>query len=367
MVLPQSALGAPAKGLEVDLGSGFTNNTVAAAETIDPTDTAAQLTRADRITGYELSYSDLSAAPFARGSGLVTIGSSVELFRSARAADAHLSKQLNDAKRLVGKPVDSGVRLTSATRFPAGSLGQRTVGLRLTGLVAGRRIRDTSVAFRQGALLAGVTVERRRQERRDAHQAARKSPRNPGAARSRRQARGAARRGSTDRPQGARSTRYRPRGHGAERRRPPRGGGLGHAGIHRRPELDGDLPARLHPSRGVPRDRRLPAPPRGGGVRSPPRPAHRLRVGGSGAVPYGRLRRSHARPRAAAGRRRGDESIVLVLRFSAQGNSFRIALVSFRVDRVVGSLTLVEPAASFDLSTVEPLAQAFAERIRAGL
>lgn len=160
MVLPKDALGSAARGLDVDLDCGFTDNAAAADATLDPTDTAGQLTRAGRVAGYDLSYSDLSLVPLARGSGLLAIGSSVDLFESNEAAGAFLTKQVRDAQRLRGKRLEPGVGLVASGTFPAGRIGDRSVGLRETVAMFGKRMYGTIVGFRIGALVAGVEVER---------------------------------------------------------------------------------------------------------------------------------------------------------------------------------------------------------------
>ena len=160
MVLPKEQFGREARGLEVEIGSGYTDNAAAADATLDPDDTEQQLARAGRIFGYDLSYGELSRAAFVRGSGLQAIGSSVDLFRSAGAADAFITKQLRDARRFRGKRVDFGVSLVASNTFPVSSIGDRAVGLRTTVELGGKRLYDTVVAFRVGPLAAAVLIER---------------------------------------------------------------------------------------------------------------------------------------------------------------------------------------------------------------
>lgn len=121
MVLPKSALGSEANGLDVDPGSGFTDNAAAADTTLDPNDSGRQVVRSGRIAGCELTYTDLSSAPFARGSGLLSLASSVDLFKSARSADAFITKQLRDARRFRGKRVDFGMSLLASSAFDTSS------------------------------------------------------------------------------------------------------------------------------------------------------------------------------------------------------------------------------------------------------
>jgi hypothetical protein len=159
MVLPASRLGTSAHGLDVSIGSGFTDNIDAAEDTIDPKDTAASLARAGRMNGYELAYEDLSALPFVRGKGLLQIASSVDRFRSAAAADAFIDKQLEDYARFRGKVVE-GARLVEFDRFAVPRLGERSLGLRGVVELGSKRVPSTSVIFRAGPLVGDITIDR---------------------------------------------------------------------------------------------------------------------------------------------------------------------------------------------------------------
>jgi len=160
MVLPQSAYGPSAGGLDVHLGSGVQDNAAAADDTLDPTDSAARLGVAGRITGYKLGYDDLSMRSFVRGSGVVELTSSVDLFRSAGAADAYVARQLADARRLRGKYLGAGEALESSGTFAVSAIGDGAVGLH-EHIRLGHGTLDTRlVAFRVGPLLATVAITR---------------------------------------------------------------------------------------------------------------------------------------------------------------------------------------------------------------
>ena len=88
MVLPKSQLGPTGRGLEVKIGSGVQSNAAAAEDTLDPKDTGPQLGRGGRISGYSLEYDELAFQGLKRGSGMLAVGTSVDLFTSAAAADA---------------------------------------------------------------------------------------------------------------------------------------------------------------------------------------------------------------------------------------------------------------------------------------
>jgi hypothetical protein len=60
----------------------------------------------------------------------------------------------------------------------------------------------------------------------------------------------------------------------------------------------------------------------------------------------------------------GDEAIVVVLKFEANGRTAHIAQVSLRVGRVIGLLNVGVVGSSFQPDSVEPLAGKLAERIQ---
>src|SRR5262245_48130423 len=81
MPLPQSAFGPDAAGLKLDTDDmGVETNADRAADTDDSKDSAASFRAAGRITGYDLSYSDLTR--LGSPGKFVIVGSRLELYAS---------------------------------------------------------------------------------------------------------------------------------------------------------------------------------------------------------------------------------------------------------------------------------------------
>jgi hypothetical protein len=383
MVLPKDALGADARGLEVSIGSGFTDNAAAAEDTTDPKDTGPQLGRAGRIIGYDLSYDDLSEATFARGSGLIEIDTSVDLFKSARSADAFLTKQVRDARRFRGKSVDFGVRLVASSTFAVGKIGDRAVGLRITGLLGGKRFYGTISAFRVGPLVASVSYSA--------------ADAKPLAAPVARLSRALAQRIrlASDGKLKARPVPVPPLGR--KGRRPVGGPDLAPMALTR-----GDLPKGVTVSRqGYVDDRQsvgsyerefdtssarfggstvaslesdvslLRTPTEAGGFFVILRALYfasgiqqdLAKAFGEGAGTKVGSVSIEQRPSLSA----GDEAVALVARFSVNGTAVRIAFIHVRVKRVVGTLIVSGQASAFHFADVKPLAETVAKRIEGGL
>jgi hypothetical protein len=375
-VLPKHLLGPEATGFDVDIGSGFANDVAAAEDTLDPTDTGPQLARAGRIGGYGLSYSRLSCAPFVRRSGLATIESSVDVFRNARAADAFLTKQLRDARRLRGKEVEYGI-LVASRAFPAGRIADRAIGLRMTGELGDWRVYETVVAFRAGALVGAVAIDR--------------ADLKPSTAQAARLARLLADRVRLATAGALKGQPVAVPAYGRKGRAPLGGPGLAAMALTR-----SDLPAGATRTRqGYVADRdaiatyerefdRSSARSGASNVESDlslfrhAREARAFFCGlraleGSSRIE--RYLRAWMGARSATVEQRpvlpvGDESTGLVVRLPASRDvpvAVRVVFVHVRVDRVLGSLTVVGPAASFRAADVRPLAATLARRIRDGL
>jgi hypothetical protein len=160
MVLPKSQLGSLARGLEVEIGSGVQSNAAAAEDTLDPKDTAKQLGGGGRISGYSLQYDDLAFKGLVRGHGVLSVGTSVDLFTGAAAADRYLAKQMRDGVRYDGKYVEAGFRLTDWETSPAKGLGKGAVLIREALRLGDTHYNGTLVVFRSGPLLASVGITR---------------------------------------------------------------------------------------------------------------------------------------------------------------------------------------------------------------
>jgi hypothetical protein len=161
MPLPAAALGAPVRGMAVDSdASGSRDARAAAADSIDPNDTAADIERRGRLAGYDLTYVDpyLTAAGAPRG--FLAVATGVELFDAIGSAAATLEKNVRDYERLVGTEVEPGVRLTRAD-----ARALRGVGADAHLIVSALSTRTltlhaTVALFRVNTVLAGVVVGR---------------------------------------------------------------------------------------------------------------------------------------------------------------------------------------------------------------
>jgi hypothetical protein len=383
MVLPKDRLGTEARGLNVSIGSGFIDNAAAADGTFDPNDTGRKLGRAGRIVGYDLWYDDLSGASFRRASGLMEIDSSTDLFKSAAAADAFITKQLRDARRLRGKRIDFGLRLAASSTFHVGAIGKHTVGLRTTALVGSRRIYGTLVGFRVGPLAASVSITRA-----DAKSMATTAEQLARALSERIRLAGSGKLNAqpvpvppigkkgrpppggpdlapmalsgSDLPNGAKVVRQgyvddRDTLGSYEREFDPSAARFGASVLL---SLESDISLfrssteaggfflllrTIYTSPGIEQDLAK-AISQGAGSK----------VGGV---------KIETRKSLSA----GDESIALVVRYSIAGQNFRAAFVHLRVDRVIGTLLAIGRTSTFHFADVEPLAGKFAKRIGDGL
>jgi hypothetical protein len=158
MVLPRADLGPLAENLAVDDDSGPRANKKAAADTLDPRDTAETLKRAGRLWGYDLSYTDPNGARSAISTreGVIAVGTGVELFRDALAAAAHLAKQVDDFERFRGKTVEgTKTKLAAVEPFEADA-GEDSYGIQATLLSGDVALYANIVSFRRGRIVGGA-------------------------------------------------------------------------------------------------------------------------------------------------------------------------------------------------------------------
>jgi hypothetical protein len=160
MVLPQDDLGEEFAGLEIDDDSGFKDNEEAADETIDPDDTAEDLELAGRINGYELIYSDPVLSALEAGTGVINIATEVDLFSDASAASDHLAKRVNDRQQLEGEEIEARLTLEKVEMFEVDGLADEAVGLRARLSFAEVQFYQTVVAFRLDRLVGAAYAYR---------------------------------------------------------------------------------------------------------------------------------------------------------------------------------------------------------------
>ena len=159
MVLPKSALGAQAAALKRNPRSGVLSNAQTAAGQLDPRVTTVSLTRGGRLNGSALAFrASLSRTEtaLARGTGLLGIGSDVDVFRDSAAAAGQMARSLGDLRALTGKRLRGGALLVRGAEFRVPRIADASHGMALTARIEGFDLHVTQVAFRRGRLLAGA-------------------------------------------------------------------------------------------------------------------------------------------------------------------------------------------------------------------
>ena len=159
LVVPRAQLGKAAQDLQVELLSGTTTNARAADDSFDPTDTEATVTKAGRVSGYTLVYGDVGFTALRKGSGLIDVGTSLDIFKTPAKAQAYEIKSLRDLRRVQGKNLQ-GVIVESASAFPVQNLGPGAVGLRIVQRVGKKRIYGTAVDFQIDKILCEAVLNR---------------------------------------------------------------------------------------------------------------------------------------------------------------------------------------------------------------
>ncbi len=159
MVLPQEELGEEFADLEIDEDSGFQNNEQATDDTINPEDTGEDLERAGRINGYELEYvaPDLLSMLEA-GEGVAVVETMVHLFKDAGAASDFLAEQVEDYQRFEGKEVMPSMTLQEAQTFAVDGLADEAIGVRARVSFGDMQLYGTGVYFRLGRLVGEAWI-----------------------------------------------------------------------------------------------------------------------------------------------------------------------------------------------------------------
>lgn len=159
LVVPRSALGRVAAGLQVSLISGEVSNARAARDSYDLAETPASVAKAGRISGYRLVYGDPGYEALRRGTGLVDLGTSLDYFATAKQAQAYETKWLGDLRRVRGKNLQ-GVVVERVRSFPVRGLVRGAFGLRIVERFGSKRIYSTFVDFQIGRLLCEAAIRR---------------------------------------------------------------------------------------------------------------------------------------------------------------------------------------------------------------
>lgn len=157
MPLPRAVYGALVASLEPGSSSGWTTNAKAAENDLDPTTTAAELTRMGRVTSFDVDFSDLSKV--SQHGVLIDADSEVALYRSAAAATRSIARDRTNLGRFAGKQGRGGevfdhVSFFGTSGYP-GALGAR-LRFQVGAIVAW----ETQIEFRVGSLVASVGLGR---------------------------------------------------------------------------------------------------------------------------------------------------------------------------------------------------------------
>ena len=160
MVLDQADVDAEFPGLPLDVeDSGSMDNEAATEETIDPDDTATDLTALGRLDGYEHEFFDSAAffeGPPAAGRPFL-MEVVVDLFDSQRSAQAFLQRQIADFRRFQGIEID-GNTVEEFQELGAHDWGMDAVAARYTLVFFEAKIYVSFVAWIRGPVVARVVV-----------------------------------------------------------------------------------------------------------------------------------------------------------------------------------------------------------------
>lgn len=152
MVLPQKELGAAVQGLEIDAEeSGPISAKEEARSTVDPKDTASAIRRGGWLTGYELTYSNPKRTAAAVGAGMLSAGTSVDLFETDSAARALLVKEVRDLSDMDGRKID-GVTFEDVHTFEA-DVGEEGWVIVYTVSAGKVQLHLSGIYFRRGRVL----------------------------------------------------------------------------------------------------------------------------------------------------------------------------------------------------------------------
>jgi hypothetical protein len=373
LVVPRAQLGKAAQNLQVELLSGTTTNARAADDSFDPTDTEATVTKAGRLSGYTLIYGDVGFTALRKGSGLIDVGTSLDIFKSLAKAQAYEVKSLRDLRRVQGMNLQ-GVVVESASAFPVRSLGPGAVGLRIVQRVGKKRIYGTAVDFQIDKILCEAVMNRADNTNVDAQVVAiaRKL-----ATRIVSYAQGSLKAQPVPLPRPLGTAKPGAKAPDLSAMVPTTADMKGKAGVFQqafRPD-DNAIGSyvreyRFGPNAGIYQLRATAALQRSRreasgrvlvlrSVFTGPEGAATLAqvVGGSGPAKLDGIRHPGV----------GEESFAVGATFTAQGQRLRAVILYERRDRIVGSLVLVGKASKLTLDSALPYAKALDKRIQEGL
>jgi hypothetical protein len=159
MSLTAADLGSDFAGLSVDDDSGYQTSDEVAKGTIDPKDSAADVTAGGWSISYKLDYEDKAFAALAAGSGVSGGATQLDVFKDDQSAAAYVTKQLSDLDAQTGKPIAAGVTLLSSGRYDV-TAGDGGFGLSEQVQYGTKPVFIWVSGFRLGRLVASVEVSR---------------------------------------------------------------------------------------------------------------------------------------------------------------------------------------------------------------
>lgn len=159
MVVPDPALRSMAGGLPQSFAF-YSTAVDAAASTIDPGDTAADLKRLGRLAGYVRGRNARGAFSDHGRRGLQSVITSVSLFRDASSAGASIRREVAAGKRFSGKALKGGVVVSYRSK-EVPSFGRQAVMEHLHARSTGGTDQfGTAILFRVGQLRGSASVSR---------------------------------------------------------------------------------------------------------------------------------------------------------------------------------------------------------------
>ncbi|MDP6455623.1 MAG: hypothetical protein QF898_20260 [SAR202 cluster bacterium] len=155
MVLDQTEINTEFTGLQLQERSGYFDPAAAANHTIDPTDTAQDMTSNGYLAGHEQVYS--ASDPLLRK----TVTARVYLWDTTEHARDFIQRHIEASNRYAGGLLENGVTLDSSEQLSPQSIGDQTIATRLAATFEafdGATFNTTVLMWRRGALVGVVGV-----------------------------------------------------------------------------------------------------------------------------------------------------------------------------------------------------------------
>lgn len=157
LVVQSGESGARAAGLERNTDSGPVDQYARAAETVDPDDTPSGLVARGYTGGYELV--DVARLSVREGA-ILEISTSVDAFRSSRAAARFLARDVASQRAARGATFSGGIRYLDVTVSDAGGPAGAKL-IRVRARARGVVFYPTLVVFRRGRIVGTAVIARK--------------------------------------------------------------------------------------------------------------------------------------------------------------------------------------------------------------